>query len=699
MEPEDLLDLEAVETDPDSAEQPGEMTEERLKGILQHAVEDAVDFVDNYLAPDREKATAYYRGDPLGNEEEGRSQIVMTEVRDTVQTIMPELMRIFCQQEAAVSFMPSTMADVQEAEQKTDTVNYLFMQDNNGAKLLHDAFLDALVRKSGIFKWYVEDIEDVSEEEYSGLSPDQYMNLMSDDQIDEELSYFEQMDPETGEVTIDVRVRRVNTDRKYRVEVIPPEEFYYARNTRDLDTCWLAGHRRLMTLSELVSMGYDEDDIREHGGAPQAFTTNQEAQVRNPALHSRQEQTGNVDPAMVQYDYFESYIRIDYDQDGVVELRKICSIGAGHYILDNEVVPEIPFAVLCPVPEPHKLIGQSVADLVSDLQKIKTAVVRNTLDSLAQSINPRTAVLEGAVNLDDAMNTENGAIVRVRQIGAIQPLAQPFVGQYALPMMQYLDDIKASRTGVSKASQGLDPDVLQSTTKDAVKNTIMAAQGRIELIARIFAETGLTRLFRGLLRMVSRAQDKPMTLKLRGKWVEVDPQSWDVNCRMVVNVGLGSGQKDEKLATLAGIAMKQEQAIQLLGPFNMLTDIGKYRNTLAKMVELSGYKDTSEFFNEITDEQIQQTKQQMAQQPPKKSSEEILAEIEQMKVQAKQQSDAARNQLDAMKLKMDDDRERDNNTATAMLKAAELEMKYGQPVNFEAILAEMNRNRGNMNGA
>ena len=677
-----------------------EMSDERLSGILKAGIEDAESYIDEYIAPDRAKATKYYKGDPLGNEETGRSQIVMTEVRDTVQTVLPELLKIFFESDHAVEFIPTHAGNVKDAEQQTDYINHIVMQDNGGVKLFFDVFKDALIRKTGIIKWYIDDVEEVTEEEYSKLSADQYMSLQEDDEI-EEINYFEQINQETQELEIDTRVRRITSERQYKLAAIPPEEFLTTRTTRDIETSDLVSHRRYMTMSDMIGMGYSEDEIKEHGGSSSSnFIFNEEAQARNPALQARmrQEREASHDPSMKVYEYYETYMRIDYDGDGIAELRKICSIGQGQHILFHEVVPEIPFAIFCPDPEPHTLIGQSLADQTMDLQRIKTAVVRNTLDSLAQTVNPRTAVIEGAANMDDVMNTETGAIIRTRMVGAVTPLVEPFVGQYALPIIQYLDEVRASRTGITKASQGLDPAILQSTTAQAVSSTMSAAQARIGLIAHIFAETGFRRLFQGLLKLVIRSQEKARMLKLRGEWTEVDPKSWDASFRMTVNVGLGTGQKAEKLGALASIAGKQEEILMKLGPVNPLVTFKQYRHTLAKMIELSGHKDVSNFVGDITDETLKGI-ERSAQKDQKPSVEETMAQIEQMKTQAGLQEAAAKIKLEAAKLKMTDDRQRDKITAETLVALTKIEVENGTPVNALGILNELEKQRGAFNNA
>lgn len=685
------------------------MDADDFRSAVSSAITEAVDYIDDYVAPERAEAIKLYRGDKLGNEEEGRSQIVMTEVRDTIQTMLPELLRIFCSSNEVVTFEPTSANTVTMAEQQTDVVNHIVLKQNNGAKLFHDWFKDALKQKTGIVKWRAEDDVEISEQEYTALSEAQFAYLQEDEEvevIDFEMTQVEEMDEATGMVmmappSIDCRIRRTVTKRQYRIECLPPEEFFISSNARDVETADCCGHRSFKTLSELVSMGYDADEITEYASVSSDFEFNEEAEERNDALagYHASGRMNTSDPAMRRYEYFETYLRVDKDGDGIAELRKVCCIGSTYHILDDEVVPEAPFALLCPDPEPHKVIGQSISDQVKDLQLIKTNVVRNTLDSLAQTITPRTAILEGAVNIDDVMNTEIGSIIRMRQPGAVQPFTQPFVGQYSLPMIEYLDSVRASRTGITKASSGLDPDVLQSTTKAAVTATISAAQQRIELVARIFAETGVKRLMQGILRMVHQHQDRPMTMRLRGQWVEINPKTWELCTEVSVNVGLGTGQKDEQIAALTAIATKQEQIMQLLGPINPLTDIRKYRNTLARIVELSGFRETSEFLNDITDQQLQQMVQSMAQDKKPDPAEALAAietqkaqvEIEKLKVEIANEA-AKRTQEQERQLR-EDDRLRDKDDADVMLRAAELEMKYGGTVNTDGIMDMRNRSR------
>jgi hypothetical protein len=384
---------------------------------------------------------------------------------------------------------------------------------------------------------------------------------------------------------------------------------------------------------------------------------------------------------------------MDTDGDGIAELHKICAIGTdGSHILDDEIVSDVNYAIFCPAPRPHTAIGNSVADQVMDIQRIKTNIVRNTLDSLSQTIHPRLGVVEGQVNLDDAMNTEMGGIIRMRNPGAVVPLAQPFVGQQSLPILAYLDDTRAQRTGISRATQGLDADVLQSTTKAAVTATVSAAEARLEMVARLFADGGMKRLFRGVLKMVTQHQDKARTVRLRGKWVDVNPAAWDADMDVVTNVGLGMGDKNEKIAILMATAAQQKEILTTLGPSNPLVDLMQFRATLAKILELNGFKDTETYYKAVTPDALKQMQQQMAQNQ-KPDPAQILAQVEQQKTMADIAIKKAELTLKERDMKLADDRERDKSEMDAFLRAMEIQAKYGAQVDMAGIQERLDRQR------
>jgi hypothetical protein len=674
--------------------EPNVMGDDELQGIVGKEIEDAIDYSDNWVSPYRATATEYYRGDPFGDEEEGRSQVVSMDVRDTVQAIMPSLMRIFHSTDRTVEYAPQGPEDVAAAKQATEYANYIINRDNNGFLHTHAAFKDALIRKVGVLKCYWDDQTKFETHDLTGLDDNALAALMSDPAAEIDIVASEpfgepSMDPMTGEMLPPammhaVRVTYTHPDGRVKLEAVPPEEFLISREAKSLEDADYVAHRRILTVSELVAMGYDYDEVVKMSSAHEDMATNIERTTRNRALNN--EMNERHDPAMKKVLYVENYIKVDYDQDGIAELRKICTAGDGNKILMNEPCAIVPFATFCPDPEAHDFYGMSTADAVMDIQRIKSSIMRNTLDSLAMSIHPRVAIVEGMVNIEDVMNNEVGAIIRQRAAGQVQPMSMPFVGQQAFPVLQYMDEIKEARTGISKASAGLDAGALQSSTASAVQATVSAAQQHIELIARIFAETGMKQLYKIVLHLITTHQDRPRMVRLSNEFVPIDPRVWNADMDVSINVALGRGTDTERMMMLRQIAEMQKEAMATMGPVNPLTDIAKLSNTLKAMTELAGFKDASQFWSDPA-------QFQPPQQEEKPDINEQLIAVQIQQIQADIQKKAAELQLEREKMIMEDDRKRDELDAELFVKAEEMQAKYGTQLNVEKIRSDLAINR------
>ena len=673
---------------------PDQMDDAELQGIVGKEIEDAIDYIDNWISPVRATATQYYRGEPFGNEEEGRSQVVSMDVRDTVQAIIPSLMRIFHSTERTVEYVPQGPEDVDAAKQATEYANYIINRDNNGFLHMHAAFKDALIRKAGILKCYWDDQTRFETHDLTGLDDNALAALMADPDAEVEIVASEmvgepQIDPMTGEIVPPpsvhaVRITYVHPDGRVRLEAVPPEEFLISREAKSLEDSDYVAHRRVVTVSELVAMGYDYDEVSSLASAYDEMETNVERYTRNKALTN--EMNERYDPAMKKVLYVENYIKVDYDGDGIAELRKVCTAGDGNTILANEPCAMVPFAVFCPDPEAHDFFGMSIADTVMDIQRIKSSIMRNTLDSLAMSIHPRMAITEGMVNIEDVLSTETGAIIRQRSAGQVQPLAMPFVGQQAFPVLQYMDEIKEARTGISKASMGLDAGALQSSTAAAVNATVSSAQQHIEMIARIFAETGMKQLYKIVLHLITTHQDQPRMVRLSNEFIPIDPRTWNANMDVSINVALGRGTDTERMMMLRQIGEMQKEAMATMGPVNPLTDMQKLSNTLKAMTELAGFKDVSQFWSDPS----------QFQAPPQEDKPDIneqLIQVQIQQIQADIQKKAAELQLGREKMFMEDDRKRDELEAELYVKAEEMQAKYGTQLNVEKIRSDMAINR------
>lgn len=680
------------------------MDDAELQSIITQDLTDAVSYVDSDLSPTRAKGTEYYRGDLFGNEVEGNSKVVAMEVRDTVSAMLPSLMRVFFSSENVVEFTPRGPEDVQMAQQATDYANYIFQNDNNGFLTSYAIFKDALVRKCGIAKFWWEDEEKVRIEEYTGLDDQTLEMLMQepgaevkivvsypDPNIDE--LQISTVDPVTGQpvtappaMVHDVQIKRITKDGRIKIMAVPPEELILDRRARSFDDATIIAHRQMATVADLMAMGYDQDEIEENLSTTD-LDSNDEYLARQP-LSTTFGTNDAANPMMRRVLYVEAYSRVDYDGDGIAELRKVCCMGSGYKVVRNLPASYIPFADFPCDPEPHTspLEAMSIFDITRDLQEIKSEILRNTLDSLAQSIHPRTAVVEGQVNIDDVLNNETGAIIRMRAPGMVQPLSTPFVGQAAFPMMEYMDQIKEDRTGMSKAAMGLNADALQSSTKAAVNATISASQGRIELTARILAE-GMKKLFKGILFLAITHQDKARMVRLRNEWVQIDPRAWDVSMDASINIALGNGDTNERMQALMMIMAKQEQILQQLGPVNPLVTPQQFSNTLRKFVELSGFKDTTSYFQQIPADYKPPVP------PQKPTPEEVLAQVQAESIKADIQKKAAELELKRQQMLLDDDLARDKMAQDMYLKKYEIELKYKSQISTAEIDAAQNIDR------
>ena len=682
------------------------MDEDELESIVAGLIDEAQDYIDLQEAPDRIQASDYYNGKPFGNEEDGRSQVISRDVRDTVSLMLPQIMRIFFGSERTVEYQPRFPEDVASSEQASDYVNSVVLgQDNPSFSIFYSIFKDALIKRVGICKVDWEKIEEVEHEEYTGLDDQGLEALLSDPDIEGSSieSYpdpnFVPPPPESispdGEpmqqssmdapMLHNVVIRRLSGDGGIAIEAVPPEEFLIDRRARSIEDSTLVAHRRYLSVSELTSMGYDYDEMLELAGDEDEFGTNSEFLNRHPLGNYADRSNGGEANRKVLY--IEAYAKVDFGGSGIASLRRFCLAGSHHKLLHHSPVSDIPFVLFNAFPEPHLWRGSSVADLTMDVQLIKSSIMRNMLDSLAKAIHPDTAIIEGQVNIDDALSNKVGKLIRTRSIGAVQELNKSFNGKEAFPMLDYMDQVKEDRTGMSKASVGLNPDALQSSTKAAVSATVQASQAQIELVCRVFAETGMKVVFKKILKLLHSHQDKARMVRLRNQWVPVDPRAWDAGMDVSVNVALGLGSTEERMVMLAGLAQKQEKILETQGPVNPLVTMEQYHHTLSKMTELSGFKDVPNFWSDPKDFQPPPP------EPPEPTADEIFAQAQADKVRADIELDRQKFALDQEKMIREDDLERDKLESDLELKTQEMENKYKTTIDQTEIKGRMERDR------
>lgn len=670
-----------------SEEKDAPEVDEELQDLISDAIESAVDFVDNTLSPDRARATDYYLGKPFGNEEEGRSQVVLTEVRDAVDGVMPGMLRVFFAPDHTVEFEPVSAEDVEEAEQKTDYARYVFERDNDGFMIVHATLKDGFIRKVGAVKWGWEETAAEKPGKVRGVTLAQFAELEGDDEV-EIKSAKQAGSDETGAPLYDIEYVRRGDGRVW-VEAMRPEELLFTEPTRKLDgSSGFVGHRTYKTRQELLDMGIPKKAVEEYGKPDDVLRDSIEEESRRAALgldaSTPAEEDLGEDNDEIRY--VEGYLRVE----GV--LRQICTIGPENHIVKNTPVEHVQMAAWCPNPEPHTLAGLSLADSTMDMQLIKSSLFRSSLDSLALSIYNRMAYQEGQVAVEDVLNTEIGAPIRTvaPPANVLQNISHDWKGRDALSALEYCDATVEKRIGRDQGSMGLDADALQSSTKQAVGAVVTASQERQELTARLYAEMLLKPLFKGIVRELVAHQPRKRVIRLRNKWVEMDPRSWNVDMDAVVRVALGSSLKEEKLAVLTEVKMTQESILRLLGPENPMVKLWQYHHTLKTGLEIAGLKDTHNFFTEVPKDWSPPPQQ------PKLSPEEMLMQLEQQKLQIEMQKLQLSSQQNAQEFELKQAElqqkyilENAKLEAEVQLKLRELEIKYATDTNESQIDAEI----------
>ncbi len=670
------------------------MTNDELASKLSNEIDSATGNFNTELSEQREQSMKYYLGEPFGNEIEGRSEIVTTDVRDTIEYIMPSLMRIFTTHNNVAEFEPEGPEDVEMAQQATDYVNYVFNRQNNGFKVLYDVFKDALISKTGIVKHYWEEKTEVSTENYTNLTEIEYQSILANDDL-EVIEHTENVvqkavtddfgnliSPKVSEH--DVKVKKTKDNGQVRVVSVPPEEFLVSRRSTSIEDANFVCHRVKKTVSDLILEGYDPKIVEE---LPTYTQNNAEYDEERLARFSFDDDSVPADegegPSRKVW-LEECYIHLDYDGDGIAELRKITK--GGNIILDNEEIDSVPFSTICPLPIPHKFHGMSIADTVQDIQLIKSTIMRNLLDNMYLTNNARYAVLAGQVELDDLLSSKPGGIVRMRAPGAVTALPTPQIQPYAFQMVQYLDGIREERSGVSKMTQGLNPDVLTShVTSGAISAATESSMQRIELIARIFAETGIKDLFRNIYSLIQRYENRQKMAYLNGKFVPIDVSRWKEKLNCTVNVGVGSGSQNSKMQTMSGIMNILQTVVQNGGMGSLVTTQNLY-NAISEFIAQSGYKNSDMF--------ISNPQMMPPQQPPEPSLDEKVAaqkaQVELQKLQLQAQELEIDTQLKAQELKL----KQEEAAVDLALKQQELQIKKSQlELNEQELALEAVQNR------
>jgi len=621
-----------------------ELDDREIISLVEGEINSSSDFLDSEISSQQAKAMEYFYGEPFGNEEEGRSQVVITDVQDTLMWMMPSLMRIFTGGDSVVRFVPEGPEDEDIAEQATKYINHVFYKQNNGFMILYNMFLDALMQKVGVVKHYWEEIEKTTSESYENLTEQEFSVLSQDDNLEiiehEEYSTIhEEINPQTGqaeeieETSHDVVFARTSNSGKVTIENVPPEEFLINRGAKTLEDARFICHRSHKSKSDLIKMGYDQklvDNLPGYTSEADSITTSQEYIARHSYDATGVFPSESSTEAGTEVLISESYMKLDMDGSGISVLHKICH--SGSEILDLEPIDYIPFSTVCPIPIPHKFYGLSVAETVEDIQLIRSTLTRNLLDNMYLANNGRFQIVEGQVNVDDLLTNRPGGIVRTRSPNALTPIQTPALQPDAFRMLQYWEDIKAGRTGVNPQTQGLSADVLKShVTQGAANAALTNSQGRLELIARIFADSGVRNMFKSIYNLVQRYEDREKLVRLNNVYYTIDPSSWREDLDVDIEVGIGYGDQDIRLQNLSNYAMLMEKVGQqtqgIIQPDNIY-------NLMREIADEMGIKNVDKFVSSPPTEPTGPTAQEQLAQA-QAQAQMMIAQAAQMEAQVK----------------------------------------------------------------
>ena len=734
---------------------------ETYESYIQDMIRDSVDYESSVLAGERNEAQEYYYGmlprldgssgmrgsdvtivqDPSATYEEilgydketaNRSTYVSTDVRDAIMLMMPGLIRLFAASENPVFLVPRSQEEVQQAQQSTDYVNYVFWNDNSGFLILYGALKDALTVRTGFVKWWTDETKETVRKRFTRITADQVHQLLLEDSTAKIIKVGNPipsglppppplppsmppgppagpspsplpmgnasppppaagappsgpppMGPSSGPMsgsgpmppppagpppgpmagapppplpmapppppppTFDEVIVQFEIDKPLiKVAGVPPEEMRLDRYARTWRDSRIVGHERVVPMDQMIAMGYSREQCLEHVQSQAINEFTMEAQLRNPGRFMSTRVGDGVK-------YGEWFIKADQNGDGQPELRYICTMGEDHEIVHDEEANRVKFALFSCDPISHTIVGDSIADYTEDIQKIKTNMMRGVLDSLAESINPKTVVNELMVNLDDALNDDLGAVIRTRgdPSSAVMYTQTPFVGQAALPIIELMNDMLSRRTGLTDAAKGLDPKAIQSSTQIGVEAVINGAQERVELVARILAETGFKDLFVGLVNEIAENPCPPRMLHINGQFIPFDPSTLDASMTVEVNANLGKGNDMVRMMALSGIKNDQQALVAQMGLNNPICGPTEMLNTMTDMLKLANVMNVGRYFKTPNPMQLQQ----MLSAPKQPDPQAMAAQAMMEKVRSATATAVGQQHIDRTKMQMEND--------------------------------------------
>lgn len=632
------------------------MTEDDLLGFLEAEQADAFAYNDGEVSEARQRAMRDYLRMPYGTEQEGRSQVVSSDVFDAVEGMLPDLVEVFVASDKAVVFDPVGQEDEQGAKQATDACNHVFYKQNNGFLILYTAAKDALLLRTGAVKWWWDVRRTPSFTTYA-RKRDMEIAIFQMTNPDAEIIEANESEPEEGVQPqmdgfgqpvklYDLKVKTVKNRGQVRICAIPPDELEVSarHNSILLDDCPYVAHKSQKTLSELTQAGFDVDDA-DIKAAQESVTQDREFYDTFRGRDSND--VAHTDEASRRGWIREEYVLIDFDGDGIAERRKI--IRLGKKILENVEFSHVPIAAWTPYLLTHKFDGMSAQDLTTDFQRIGTDILRAQIDNLILANNQETVVLTDSngsprANIDDLLNRRPGGIIREYTQGAVRPYTERWQGIEAMPFIEQMERAKEKRTGYAPTVKALDADALNKTAFQVSKEEGQTER-RKKLMARMMAETLVAPMFRGIFKTLTDYCMEKLSFKLNGEFVQMDPQEWREGYSLTINVGIGSGDTMQQMQALNAIAAAQAGLAQ--SPFGpVLIDAEKIFNTQQRLAEAAGFKNPAEFWLQPQKGPDGKIAMPPPGKPPQVTLKEMDIQAEAQKFQAQAQNDQMRFQAE-----------------------------------------------------
>jgi hypothetical protein len=641
-------------SDVSALRRPNPQTEQGLQGLLKILVERARPTEE--VSQERADNLDYYNQALLGNEVSDRSQVVTSDVFDVIETVHADMMEIFAGSDEVVNFEPTGREDEEAAKQATDYAQLVWSSDNPGFENMYDALKNALLQKTGVFKVSWEPEGESKRVEMENVSAMAVERLMTDPEIEivgseERTRHVEnEMGLPVPETVYDLTVIHTPQEGRVRVDVVAPEHFLKSQDWNGRDRPRLVGEERPMRVSDLVEMGYDFEELDKIAGGFDTLHGLEQVARRQSMGQWHTEQDNDSDRSMRELTYRELYVRLDWDDDGVAELRQITCVGPAFHILDNSEVDDDPYVDFAAIRMPHTAIGKAYADLLRDLQKLKSTIWRQTLDNI-YLINNQRAAISDKVDLQSYLDGTPGSAIMVNTqladvSGHIAPQMPVPIGHITFPMLEYVDTVREGRLGVTRYSQGTDASSLNKTA-GGISMILGRSQRRMMALARLIAETGVKPAFKKILRLIVERQDRPRTVRLRNKWVEIDPRSWNADMDVKVKVGLGHGTKEQQMFMAQTLLQIQREVVKMqggtAGPH--VTD-AELHNAFTRVVEALGYREVDPYFRDPE-----------GFQPPQAPPDPKMI-VEEMRDKREREDNAMTHQREMAEIMLKDDRER-----------------------------------------